>query len=87
MKLNRYEEKHNACPAGIEIPRIFNMFTYKNVYDLKDHAQWMFDKYVEEGGKLSDQCLNCGFCERKCPQHLQIREQLKRVEELFAKKQ
>ncbi len=71
------------CPAGIEIPRIFNMFTYKNVYDLKDHAQHMFNEYVEKGGALSDKCLNCGFCERKCPQHLQIREQLKKVEALF----
>lgn len=73
------------CPAGIEIPRIFNMFTYKNVYDLKDHAQGMFDQYVKDGGALSDKCKNCGFCERKCPQHLQIREQLKKVEALFQK--
>lgn len=71
------------CPAGIEIPRIFNMFTYHNVYGLTDHAKGMYNKYVEDGGALSDKCLNCGFCERKCPQHLKIREQLKKVEALF----
>lgn len=71
------------CPAGIEIPRIFNMFTYHKVYGLTDHAKGMYDEYVKNGGCLSEKCLNCGFCERKCPQHLQIREQLKKVEALF----
>lgn len=71
------------CPAEIKIPEIFNMFTYFNVYGLKDHAKWMFKDYVGKGGKLSDACKDCGFCERKCPQHLKIREELKKVEQLF----
>jgi len=28
----------------------------------------------------SDACINCGYCERKCPQHLKVRELLKKVE-------
>lgn len=71
------------CPAGIEIPRIFNMFTYHNVYGLTDHAKHMFSEYVDKGGKLKDACLNCGYCERKCPQHLKIREELEKVEAIF----
>lgn len=71
------------CPAGIEIPRIFNMFTYHNVYGLTDHAKHMFNEYVNKGGKLKDACLNCGYCERKCPQHLKIREELEKVEAIF----
>lgn len=71
------------CPVEIKIPEIFNMFTYMNVYGLKDHAKWMFKDYVEKGGKLSDACKNCGLCEKKCPQHLKIRDELKRVEALF----
>ena len=71
------------CPAGIEIPKIFNMFTYYNVYGLKDHAKKMYDNYVKDGGKLIEDCKNCGFCERHCPQHLQIRKELERVEKLF----
>lgn len=73
------------CPAGIEIPRIFNMFTYHNVYGLTEHAQKMFDKYVKDGGKLKADCKDCGFCERKCPQHLKIRQELEKVEAIFAK--
>ena len=73
------------CPAGIVIPEIFNMYTYYNVYGLKDHARKMFDKYLEKEGKLSDACLDCGKCEHKCPQHLKIRENLKMVEAIFRK--
>ena len=71
------------CPAGIEIPRIFNMFTYHNVYGLTDHAKHMFNEYVNKGGKLKDACLDCGVCEMKCPQHLKIREELEKVEAIF----
>ena len=71
------------CPAGIEIPKIFNMFTYHNVYGLTEHAKHMFKEYVEKDGKLRDACINCGYCERKCPQHLKIREELDKVEAIF----
>lgn len=71
------------CPAGIEIPKIFNMYTYHNVYGLTEHAQKMFAEYVNQGGKLKADCKNCGFCERRCPQHLQIRNELERVEAIF----
>ena len=67
------------------IPQIFNMYTYYNVYGLKDHARKMFDQYVEKGGVLSDACLDCGKCEKKCPQHLKIRENLRMVEGIFKK--
>lgn len=73
------------CPAGIDIPAIFNMFTYHNVYGLSDHAQKLLAGYTEKGGKFSDACLNCGKCEKKCPQHLQIREKLKMVEAVLKK--
>ncbi len=73
------------CPAGIDIPAIFNMYTYYNVYGLTEHAKKMYERYVEKGGKLSDACLNCGKCEKKCPQHLLIREQMKKVESVFKK--
>ena len=39
--------------------------------------------YVEKGGKTLRDCKNCGFCERKCPQRLEIRRQLKRVETIL----
>lgn len=71
------------CPAGINIPHIFNMYTYHNVYGLKDHAKKMFNEYVGKEGKLKKDCLECGKCEKACPQHLKIRSELERVEKII----
>ncbi len=74
------------CPAGIDIPQIFNMYTYYNVYGLKDHALDAYKQYSSKPeGKTYKDCKNCGICESKCPQRLQIREQLALVEEVLSK--
>lgn len=67
------------CTVGIDIPRIFEMYTYYNVYGLKDHAKNMWRDYKRHGGKTFDDCLQCGACESKCPQHLEIIENLEKV--------
>ena len=67
------------CTVGIDIPRIFEMYTYYNVYDLKDHAKNMMRDYIHHGGKTFDDCIGCGACESKCPQHLSIIENLEKV--------
>lgn len=91
-KLKKFSELYctgckycQPCPAGIRIPEIFNMYTYHNVYGLTEHAKKMYDKYAADGGKFSDVCLNCGKCEKSCPQHLPIREKLKMVEGVFGR--
>ena len=35
---------------------------------------------VNPGATVKD-CADCGFCEKKCPQHLKVRELLKKVED------
>ena len=67
------------CPVEINIPRIFEMYTYYNVYGLKDHAKNMMRDYIRRGGKTFADCKKCGICENKCPQHLAIRENLDKV--------
>lgn len=67
------------CPVGIDIPRIFEMYTYYNVYGLKDHAKNMMKNYVQQEGKTFADCKKCGICEKKCPQQLAIREHLEKV--------
>ena len=73
------------CPAGINIPHIFNMYTYHNVYGLTDHANSEMKKYIKEDGKTIKDCKDCGLCEKKCPQKLKIRDELKRVEKILVK--
>ena len=75
------------CPKGINIPRIFQAYTYLNVYGLKDLAKNTWNGYLNDQknpGVHPDACVNCGYCERKCPQHLQVRELLKKVSGVLA---
>ena len=70
------------CPKGINIPRIFQAYTYKNVYGLSELAKNTWNGYLnneKDPGVHPDACVNCGYCERKCPQHLKVRELLKKV--------
>ena len=72
------------CPKGIEIPKIFQAYTYHNVYGLSELAKKTFEGYVnneKQPGATSRDCVNCGYCEKKCPQHLKVRELLKKVEQ------
>jgi len=71
------------CPKGINIPRIFQAYTYLNVYGLTELAKNTWNGYLtneKNPGVSPDACVNCGYCERKCPQHLQVRELLKMVQ-------
>jgi len=69
------------CPKNIDIPEIFKMYTYHNVYGLTEAAKSDFTAYKKHPANpaLPDACVDCGICEVKCPQHLKIREELKRV--------
>ena len=71
------------CPVEINIPHIFEMWTYYNVYGLKDHAKNMMRDYIRRGGKTFADCKQCGLCEKKCPQHLEIRKNLEKVCEIL----
>jgi uncharacterized protein len=68
------------CPAEVNIPHIFQMMNYHKVYGITDFAA---NGYAEIGknpwvkGNRADACTECGICETKCPQKIQIREQLK----------
>lgn len=68
------------CPEDINIPLNFQIMNYHKVYGITDYAR---DEYKKIGvsewmkGKKAEACIECGLCEEKCPQKLQIREQLK----------
>lgn len=68
------------CPHGVNIPLNFQMMNYHRVYGLTDYAR---ERYAGIGvapdlpGKKAADCIGCGVCEKKCPQKLAIRKQLK----------
>ena len=69
-----------SCPAGVNIPHIFRMMNYYKIYGIKEYSR---NSYAEIGtnewvpGKNALACTECGACEKKCPQKIKIREQLK----------
>lgn len=64
------------CPFGVNIPKNFALWNYGSMYDQQEYAQKRYLKL--DKGKASF-CKSCGKCETVCPQHLPIREHLKRV--------
>jgi predicted aldo/keto reductase-like oxidoreductase len=71
------------CPNGVDIPRNFEIMNYYQLYGLEEYAR---DLYKRLGKKMVDgelrpawaeACQECGDCEEKCPQNIEIRKQLK----------
>jgi predicted aldo/keto reductase-like oxidoreductase len=70
------------CPNGVNIPDCFGRynpaFMFGNVEEMKKN----YNQFVKEHQRAS-QCVACGECEEKCPQHVPIIESLRDVVELF----
>lgn len=65
------------CPFGVNIPKNFRIW---NEYAMYENAEQTKKRYEGmEEAQRSDQCKECGKCEAVCPQHLSIREDLKKV--------
>ncbi|MEZ0537683.1 aldo/keto reductase [Caldicellulosiruptoraceae bacterium PP1] len=68
------------CPQGVNIPLNFQLMNYHRVYGLTDYAKGEYAKIGTVqwlSGKKAEECIECGICEEKCPQKIQIRKQLK----------
>ncbi len=70
-----------GCPKHISIPDLFSDMNAKTMY--KDwNSDWYYGVHTAKGGRARD-CIGCARCERACPQHLPIRELLKKVSAVF----
>ncbi len=67
----------DGCPRHISIPDLFAVMNTKQIYH-DWNADYYHDIHTKDKGKASD-CIECGKCEKSCPQHLSIRELLKDV--------
>ena len=77
-----YCVEENHCPMNIAIPAMFTV--YNNMIMFNASYPWSnYGTVTADGhGKASD-CIECGMCENVCPQHLEIRELLKKVAAKF----
>lgn len=75
----------DGCPKHIPIPKYFSLYNAE-MQESKD-KDWTsqstyYDNLTKTFGKAGD-CVSCRQCERICPQHLPIVENLKKVAAQF----
>ena len=68
------------CPAGVNIPKNFRVWNTYHMYQSYDAVKWNWEVEMKDCEKAKN-CVECGMCEAACPQALQIREDLKKVQE------
>ena len=69
------------CPKGVDIPGTF--YYYNEMYtEKKSSARFNYAQNVgiRKDSAFASQCVQCGKCEQHCPQHLNIREELKNAD-------
>jgi len=68
------------CPSGVDIPTCFSCYN-----DIKVEGKfgaikkYMMQTSMRPEAHNASLCLNCGKCERHCPQNIAIREELAKV--------
>lgn len=65
------------CPAGVDIPGNFAVYNEAAVYDNWDNCRNYYSRRKET--EKASACVECGKCEKVCPQHLNIRQHLKEL--------
>jgi predicted aldo/keto reductase-like oxidoreductase len=68
------------CPKGVGIPGIFSDYNAGNMFGNFDQPKRSY-MFTSRGGHGADNCVECGACEKKCPQHIGIISQLKTAHE------
>ena len=78
----RYCVEENHCPMEIKIPALFRAYNSMVLFGKVDPWE-AYDRVIGEGSGKPGDCIECGMCEEVCPQHLEIRDLLKKVAEMF----
>ena len=75
-----------VCPMDICISPSFMAMNIVTLYNSYDFAKGQLDwGMTRTGRKHPSECIKCGACEKACPQHIKIRDELERVAETFSK--
>jgi len=70
------------CPVGVNIPLCFEKYNSKYLFGTLEARVFY---HIQVAGVMNDkpgkasQCIECGKCEKHCPQHIEIIKELKTV--------
>ena len=74
------------CEQGVAIPQNFALYNDSFVFPhrLEGMAALRYNRFMKPEQRASA-CTECAKCEEKCPQHIPIREELKKVHERLSR--
>ncbi len=70
------------CPKGVDIPTNFYYYNLMYLEPKKGRARFEFARNMgmQKEPAFASQCIGCGKCEKHCPQHIKIREMLRKAD-------
>jgi len=72
------------CPNRVRIPNVLRLANFYRVYGIKDWSRQQYDRMRSGRFRGSvELCMECGECEEKCPQKINIRDELKKAHSLL----
>ena len=69
------------CQTGVNIPTVFSLYNDLHIFEEDRETSLMFYNMMLSPDEQASACIECGECEEKCPQHIEIREKLKAAHE------
>jgi len=72
------------CPSGVNIPEVFEIYNDLQMFGDEGRSK-QFYAWLDEKARAG-QCIECGECLEKCPQHIDIPEWMKKVHEALGQK-
>ncbi len=74
------------CPKGVDIPGSFQCYNMSYAENwISGIREYIMCTVMRGESRMASQCIECGKCEQHCPQHIEVRKQLKQVQKRFDK--
>ena len=73
------------CPTGVNIPDNFRAYNHESMYGDFEGSKMMITAWMDEGERASN-CIQCGQCEGKCPQNIEIIKHLEIIADRYEQK-
>lgn len=73
------------CPADINIPRYFGIMNLHLRYDADQNTASNINsfRFASKNASVPSACVECGTCEKRCPQAIPIIQHLKEMKEIY----